>query len=139
MQDAQDAWCPPTFSPSRLGRMWFALWIIHDDSHNSLRSSWRRIWVWRSWLASIGGVIVAIGAFIRSAPGGVAPGIARLARFGTRRVGVRFRFALAAWTLVWRRGCRATAGTASPRATAAFIRGSSPRAPDIGTHGGRQK
>ena len=37
--EAQDAWCPPTFSPSRLGRMWLALWIIHDDSHSSLRSS----------------------------------------------------------------------------------------------------
>ena len=39
MQDAQDAWWPPTFSPSRLGRMWLALWIIQADSQSSLRSS----------------------------------------------------------------------------------------------------
>src|SRR5579863_423706 len=37
--EAHDAWCPPTFSPSRLGRIWLAWWIIHDDSHSSLRSS----------------------------------------------------------------------------------------------------
>ncbi len=36
--EAQEAWCPPTFSPSRLGRIWLALWIIHDGSQSSLRS-----------------------------------------------------------------------------------------------------
>jgi hypothetical protein len=41
MQDAQEAWCPPTFSPSRLGRMWLALWIIQAESQSSLRSSMR--------------------------------------------------------------------------------------------------
>ena len=43
--EAQDAWCPPTFSPSRLGRMWLAWWIAQADSHSSLRwicSSWSR-------------------------------------------------------------------------------------------------
>jgi hypothetical protein len=39
MLEAQDAWCPPTFSPSRLGRMWLALWIIHEDSQSNFRSS----------------------------------------------------------------------------------------------------
>ena len=37
--DAHDAWWPPTFSPSRLGRRWLALWIIQDESHSTLRSS----------------------------------------------------------------------------------------------------
>ncbi len=39
MHEAQLAWWPPTFSPSRFGRMWLALWIIQDESHSSLRSS----------------------------------------------------------------------------------------------------
>ncbi len=39
--DALDAWWPPTLRPSRLGRMWLALWIIHDDSQSTLRSSAR--------------------------------------------------------------------------------------------------
>src|SRR5690348_15135462 len=30
--DAQLAWCPPTFSPSALSRMWFAWWIVQADS-----------------------------------------------------------------------------------------------------------
>src|SRR5262245_26701960 len=37
--DALEAWWPPTLSPSRLGRIWLALWIIHDDSQSTLRSS----------------------------------------------------------------------------------------------------
>ena len=37
--DADDAWWPPTFRPSSLSRMWLALWIVHDDSHSTLRSS----------------------------------------------------------------------------------------------------
>ena len=36
--DAQLAWCPPTFSPSSLSRMWLAWWIVHADSQRS-RSS----------------------------------------------------------------------------------------------------
>src|ERR1700722_20401359 len=43
--EAQEAWWPLTFSPSRLGRMWLALWIIHDDSQSSLRSSCFRMCV----------------------------------------------------------------------------------------------
>src|SRR5262245_60046692 len=38
-KDALEAWWPPTFRPSRLGRIWLALWIIHDDSQSTLRSS----------------------------------------------------------------------------------------------------
>ena len=37
--DADDAWCPPTFSPSSFGRRWLALWIIHVASHSTLRSN----------------------------------------------------------------------------------------------------
>src|SRR5262249_415246 len=37
--DALEAWWPPTLRPSRLGRIWLALWIIHDDSQSTLRSS----------------------------------------------------------------------------------------------------
>ena len=61
--EAQDAWWPPTFSPSRLGRMWLALWIIHADSHSSLRSSCFRMWVWRT-AAEAGEVMVASGVSI---------------------------------------------------------------------------
>src|SRR5262245_58869771 len=38
-----EAWCPPTFSPSRLGRIWFELWIVQADSHRIFCSSSRRI------------------------------------------------------------------------------------------------
>jgi hypothetical protein len=37
--DADEAWWPPTFKPSSLGRRWLALWIIHDASQSTLRSS----------------------------------------------------------------------------------------------------
>src|SRR3954470_239705 len=33
--DADEAWWPPTFSPSVLGRMWLAWWMVHDDSHST--------------------------------------------------------------------------------------------------------
>ena len=36
--DAQLAWCPPTFSPSALSRMWLAWWMVQADSQRS-RSS----------------------------------------------------------------------------------------------------
>src|SRR5581483_11895960 len=39
--DAQEAWWPPTFRPSRLGRRWLAWWIVQDESHSTLRSSSR--------------------------------------------------------------------------------------------------
>src|SRR3546814_20794445 len=37
--DAQLAWCPPTFRPSRFWRIWFALWIIHEESQSNLLSN----------------------------------------------------------------------------------------------------
>ena len=37
--EADDAWCPPTFTPSTLGRMWLAWWIIQLESHSALRVS----------------------------------------------------------------------------------------------------
>ena len=43
VSDEHDAWCPPTLSPSRAGLRWLALWIVHDDSHSTLRSSAARI------------------------------------------------------------------------------------------------
>src|SRR3954468_14933010 len=30
--EAQDAWWPPTFRPSRLSRRWLALWMVQVDS-----------------------------------------------------------------------------------------------------------
>ena len=36
--EAQDAWCPPTFSPSRLSRRLLALWMVQAESQSSLRS-----------------------------------------------------------------------------------------------------
>ena len=36
--EAQLAWCPPTFSPSSLSRMWLAWWMVQADSQRS-RSS----------------------------------------------------------------------------------------------------
>src|ERR1700755_2826489 len=37
--EAEEAWWPPTFSPSVLGRTWLAWWMVHDDSHSTLRAS----------------------------------------------------------------------------------------------------
>src|ERR1700678_2187246 len=37
--EAEDAWCPPTFRPSRLSRRWLALWIVQADSQCTLSSS----------------------------------------------------------------------------------------------------
>src|SRR3954465_374615 len=37
--EADEAWCPPTFKPSVLGRMWLAWWMVHDDSHSALLDS----------------------------------------------------------------------------------------------------
>ena len=37
--DAEDAWWPPTFSPSSLARRWLALWIIQVASHSTFFSS----------------------------------------------------------------------------------------------------
>ena len=36
--EAQDAWCPPTLSLSRLGRRWLAWWMVQLDSQSSFRS-----------------------------------------------------------------------------------------------------
>ena len=33
--EAEDAWWPPTFTPSAFGRRWLAWWIIQLESHNS--------------------------------------------------------------------------------------------------------
>ena len=43
VSEEQDAWCPPTLSPSREGLRWLALWIVQDASHSTLRSSAARI------------------------------------------------------------------------------------------------
>ena len=37
--EAQDAWWPPTFSPSRLSRRWLALWMVQLESQRSRTSS----------------------------------------------------------------------------------------------------
>src|SRR5262249_38219317 len=41
--EAEEAWCPSTFSPSRFGRMWLAWWIIPVESPRAFgRSAWRQ-------------------------------------------------------------------------------------------------
>src|SRR5436190_4104841 len=45
--EAEEAWWPPTFRPSTLGLIWLAWWIVHDDSHSTLRVSAVRISVER--------------------------------------------------------------------------------------------
>ena len=37
--EAQDAWCPPTFRPSRLSRRWLALWMVQAESQRRRSSS----------------------------------------------------------------------------------------------------
>ena len=37
--EAEEAWCPPTFMPSSFGRMWLALWIVHEASQRIFFSS----------------------------------------------------------------------------------------------------
>src|SRR6185503_18260557 len=37
--EADEAWCPPTFSPSSLSRRWLALWIVQLASHRTFFSS----------------------------------------------------------------------------------------------------
>src|SRR6185312_5324511 len=37
--EADEAWCPPTFTPSTFGRIWLAWWIIQFDSQSVLRVS----------------------------------------------------------------------------------------------------
>src|SRR5688572_24997620 len=41
--EADEAWCPPTFSPSSLSRRWFALWMVQLANHSTLRSNSPRI------------------------------------------------------------------------------------------------
>ena len=37
--EAQEAWWPPTLSPSRLSRRWLALWMIQAESQRIFFSS----------------------------------------------------------------------------------------------------
>ncbi len=37
--EAEEAWWPPTFTPSGLGRRWLAWWIIQLDNHKALPAS----------------------------------------------------------------------------------------------------
>src|SRR5712692_6764477 len=41
--EADDAWWPPTFSPSPLSRRWLAWWIVHVESQSTFFSSSVRI------------------------------------------------------------------------------------------------
>src|SRR6516164_5092716 len=41
--EADEAWWPPTFSPSVFSRIWLAWWMVQLASHSTLRSSSRRI------------------------------------------------------------------------------------------------
>src|SRR5690349_6027541 len=78
--EALDAWCPPTLSPSRLGRRWLALWIIHEESHSTLRSSALSS-VRRSGSASGGSMAGATEGAARE--GGAAIPASGMGRYGT--------------------------------------------------------
>ncbi|WP_326726351.1 hypothetical protein OHT59_10345 [Streptomyces sp. NBC_00243] len=55
--DAEDAWCPPTFTPDSFGRTRFAWWIMAVDSQSTLfRTSYSR------WFSSVtpDGLIVGL-------------------------------------------------------------------------------
>src|SRR5262245_20850562 len=41
--EADEAWCPPTFTRSTFSRTWLAWWMVQVASHNTFRSSSRRI------------------------------------------------------------------------------------------------
>ena len=41
--EADEAWWPPTFSPSVLSRMWLAWWMVQEESHNTFRCRAERI------------------------------------------------------------------------------------------------
>src|SRR5262249_1073381 len=41
--EADEAWCPPTFTPSTLSRTWLAWWMVQLASHSTFLSSSRRI------------------------------------------------------------------------------------------------
>src|SRR6185436_7456606 len=41
--EAEEAWWPPTFSPSSLSRRWLALWTVQVASQSTFRSSSARI------------------------------------------------------------------------------------------------
>src|SRR5262249_50704533 len=41
--EADEAWCPPTFTPSTLSRTWLAWWMVQLASHSTFFSSSRRI------------------------------------------------------------------------------------------------
>ena len=64
--EAQEAWWPPTFSPSRLGRRWLALWIVQarQPQHLALELAQEPADVWT-------GASVVMGTGIRLAPGKV--------------------------------------------------------------------
>src|SRR6516162_4837659 len=39
----EEAWCPPTFTPSTFSRMWLAWWMVQLASHSTFFSSSPRI------------------------------------------------------------------------------------------------
>src|ERR1043166_9400847 len=60
--EAEEAWCPPTFSPSVLSRTWLALWMVQLESQSTFcssamrsSSSWAEIVVFRCVFAVISG------------------------------------------------------------------------------------
>src|SRR5262245_41948655 len=86
--EAEEAWCPPTFSPSRFGRTWLAWWIIHVDSQRTFwRSAWRQ--------ASVSGVMVLLEYALTSSRGadrrGAGPDTERRAVRDARRRDSRHR------------------------------------------------
>src|SRR5215468_2561135 len=41
--EAEEAWCPPTFTPSTFSRRWLAWWMVQLASHSTFFSSSPRI------------------------------------------------------------------------------------------------
>ena len=86
VEEALEAWCPPTLRPSTLGLKWLALWIIQVESHNTLRSSANR--QARSWGSTSGEAPSAGSPTVVSTGRGTGPGTGCW-RLGTRSVVAR--------------------------------------------------
>src|SRR5262245_9521574 len=68
-REAEEAWCPPTFTPSTFSRTWLAWWMVQLASHSTFFSSSRRIASSR-----------ALG--FAAAPSAIGPSLSRFARKG---------------------------------------------------------
>src|SRR3990167_4307206 len=92
--EAQEAWWPPTFSPSRLFLRWLALWIVQVDSQRSRSSSRFRRQTVRSAVGAVFRLARDIGWRFPCDPAGLSrPQAEKFAKTGVARR-VRGRFCL---------------------------------------------